>query len=155
MISFPGGSNGKVSACIAGDPGLIPGLGRSIGKENSYPPQYSYLEDPMNRGAWQATRPWDCRVRHNWATKHARTYTMLWSFLLIGDCEREKAGEGGTYFSISGMWIFTFTFSASGFVFLTLLKTQNLWDINYYKSGCLNSHRTLTVIQTTPWLFSF
>ena len=103
MLSFPGASDSKVSACITGDPGLIPGSGRSIGEGNSYPPQYSYLEDPMNRGTWQATSPWDCRVRHNQATKHVRTYTMLRSFLLIGDCEREKAREEGTYFSVSGI----------------------------------------------------
>ena len=39
----------------AGDAGSIPGLGRSPGVGNSKPLQYSYLENPMNRGAWQAT----------------------------------------------------------------------------------------------------
>ena len=48
---FPGGSDGKESACNAGDPGLIPGLGRSPGEENSYPQQYSCLENSMDRGA--------------------------------------------------------------------------------------------------------
>ena len=38
-----------------GDEGSIPGLGRSPGKENGNPLQYSYLENPMDRGAWQAT----------------------------------------------------------------------------------------------------
>ena len=51
---FPGGSDGKESACNAGDPGLIPGLGRSPGEENSNPLQYSCLENFMNRGAQQA-----------------------------------------------------------------------------------------------------
>ena len=45
----------KESACNAGDLGLIPGLGRSPGKGNSYPLQYSGLENSMDRGAWQAT----------------------------------------------------------------------------------------------------
>ena len=51
----PGGSEGKASACNAGNPGLIPGSGRSPGEGNSNPLQYSCLEIPMDRGAWQAT----------------------------------------------------------------------------------------------------
>ena len=49
--SFPGGSDGKASACNAGDPGLIPGLGRSPGEGNDNPLQHSYLENPVDRGA--------------------------------------------------------------------------------------------------------
>ena len=45
-----GGSDSKVSAYNAGDPGSIPGLGRSPGEGNGYPLQYSCLEDSMNRG---------------------------------------------------------------------------------------------------------
>src|SRR5574341_1343706 len=54
-VGFPGGSDGKESACNAGDPGSIPGSGRSPGEGNGYPLQYSYLENCMDRGAWQAT----------------------------------------------------------------------------------------------------
>ena len=43
------------SACSAGDPGWIPGSGRSPGEENGYALQYSCLENPMDRGAWWAT----------------------------------------------------------------------------------------------------
>ena len=53
-LDFPGGSDGKVSACNAGDPGSIPGLGRSPGEGNGNPLQYSCLENPMDRGAWWA-----------------------------------------------------------------------------------------------------
>ena len=49
------GSDGKESACNAGDPGSIPGLERSPGEGNSNSLQYSYLENPRNRGAWWAT----------------------------------------------------------------------------------------------------
>ena len=52
---FPGGSDGKVSAYNAGDPGLIPGSGRSPGKGNGNPLQYSCLGSLMDRGAWWAT----------------------------------------------------------------------------------------------------
>jgi len=50
--SFPGGSDGKESACNVGDPGLIPGSARSPGEGNGYPLQYSYLKNPMDRGVW-------------------------------------------------------------------------------------------------------
>ena len=52
---FPGGSDGKESACNAGDPGLIPRLGRSPGRGHGNPLQHSCLENPMDRRAWQAT----------------------------------------------------------------------------------------------------
>ena len=47
-MGFPGGSEGKASACNAGDPGLIPGLRRSPGEGKGYPLQYSGLENSMN-----------------------------------------------------------------------------------------------------------
>ena len=54
-MDFPGGSEGKASVCNAGDPGLIPGLGRSSGERDGHPLQYSCLENPMDRGTWRAT----------------------------------------------------------------------------------------------------
>ena len=42
-------------ACDAGDTGLVPELGRSSGEGNGNPLQYSYLENPMDRGTWRAT----------------------------------------------------------------------------------------------------
>ena len=55
---FPGGSEGKVSAYNVGDLGSIPGLGRSLGEGKGNPLQYSCLENPMDRGSWQATVHW-------------------------------------------------------------------------------------------------
>ena len=52
---FPGGSDGKESACNAGDLGSIPGLRRSSGERNGDPLQYSCLENPMDGGALWAT----------------------------------------------------------------------------------------------------
>ena len=52
---FPGGLDGKESACNAGNLGWIPGLGRSLGEGKDNPLQYSRLENPMGRGAWWAT----------------------------------------------------------------------------------------------------
>ena len=50
--NFP---DGKESACNAGDPGSIPGSGRSLGDGNGNSLQYSCLENPMDRGTWWAT----------------------------------------------------------------------------------------------------
>ena len=51
-LGFPGGSEVKASASNEGDPGSIPGLGRSPGEGNSSPLQYSLLENPMDGRAW-------------------------------------------------------------------------------------------------------
>ena len=48
-------SDGNKSACNAGDPGSIPGSGRSPGERKGHPLQYSCLENPMDRRAWWAT----------------------------------------------------------------------------------------------------
>ena len=52
---FPGSSDGEESASNAGDPGSIPGSGRSPGEGNGTQLQYSCLENTMGRRAWQAT----------------------------------------------------------------------------------------------------
>ena len=69
---FPGGSvskestcNAKETVCSAGDLGLIPGSGRSPGEGNGNPLQYSCLENPMDKEAWQATVHGVTRVRHD------------------------------------------------------------------------------------------
>ena len=52
---FLGGSDDKESACNTGHPGLIPGLGRSVGEGNCSPLQDSCLENSMDRGVWRST----------------------------------------------------------------------------------------------------
>ena len=74
-LVFPGGSHGKESACNAGNLGSVPGLGRSPGEENGNPLQYSYLGNPMDRGASWATVHGVARVRHNFVTKPYHTHT--------------------------------------------------------------------------------
>ena len=80
---FPGGSDGKKSACNAGDQGLIPGLGRSPGEGNDNPLQYSCLENSMDRVAW-------------WVIVHGVTnsWTRLSDFHLssVGACVLDMFG---------------------------------------------------------------
>ena len=71
-LRLPGGSDGKASACNAGDLGSIPGSGRSPGEGNGAPLQYSWLENSKDGGAW-------------WATVHGvtKSWTRLSDFTLF------------------------------------------------------------------------
>ena len=79
---LPRGSDGKASACNAGDLGSIPGSGRSPGEGNGTPLQYSCLENPMDREAWETTV-------HGIAKSRTRlsdfTFTVILKFLIIFD----------------------------------------------------------------------
>ena len=69
-MGFPGGSVVKNPPANAGDMGLILGLGKSSGKENGNPLQYSCLGNPMDRGAWWVTvHGGHKRVRNDLATE--------------------------------------------------------------------------------------
>ena len=58
FLGFPGGSDGKESVCNVGDPGSIPGLGRSPGEGNGNPLQYSFLENPHEHRSLTGYSPW-------------------------------------------------------------------------------------------------
>ena len=67
-LCFPHSSVGKESACSAGGLGLISGLGRSPGEGSGNPLQYACVENPMDKGAWQATVHVVTRIRHDLVT---------------------------------------------------------------------------------------
>ena len=73
QVGFPGGSDSKASACSAGDPGSIPGSGRSPGEGNGNPLQDSCLENPMDREAWWATVH---GVAKSWTRLNDFTFTL-------------------------------------------------------------------------------
>ena len=75
-MSFLCGSDGKESACNVGDPGSIPGSGRSPGEGSGNPLQYSCLENPMDGGAWQATV-------HEVAKSQTRLSNFTFTFIYI------------------------------------------------------------------------
>ena len=68
-----GGSEGKASACNAGDLGSIPGLGRPPGEGNGYPLPYACLENPTDRGTWRATVH---RVAMSWTPLCTHAHTL-------------------------------------------------------------------------------
>ena len=67
IMGFPGGSDVKESACNAGDLAFIPGSVRSPGRGHGNLLQYSCLENPMDREAWQAMVHWVARAGHDWS----------------------------------------------------------------------------------------
>ena len=71
--SFPGGSDGKESACNAGDLSSIPGLGRSPGGGRGNPLQYSCLENPHGQRTWPAAVHGVAKSRTWWVIKHRQT----------------------------------------------------------------------------------
>ena len=74
---FPGGSVGELSACNGGDPGSIPGLGRSSGEDNANPLQYSCLENSMDRGAWWVTVHGVTKIQTWLSVLHTHTHTHI------------------------------------------------------------------------------
>ena len=97
LHGFPGGSDGEQSACSAGDPGSIPGSGRSPGEGTGNPLQYSCLGNPMDRGtlprkshgqrSLEGYSPWGHRVRHDWATtSHTSTLQGTEAMLTSKTC---------------------------------------------------------------------
>ena len=94
-LGFPGGSDGKASACSAGDLGSIPGSGISSGEGNGNPVQYSYLENPMDGGAWQA-------IVHE-VTKSGTRLSDFTFFFLCGVAGKESAYNSGDVGLIPGL----------------------------------------------------
>ena len=77
-LGKPRWPSSKESACSAGDMGSVPGLGRSPGRGNGYPLQYSCQENPMDKGDWWATVH---RGAKTWLSTH--TYTHMVSLIKI------------------------------------------------------------------------
>ena len=82
-LGFPGGTDGKESACNAGDPGLIPRLGKSPGEGNGNPLQYSCLENAMDREAWRATVHGLAELDVTEQLTHTHTHSISFIHLLM------------------------------------------------------------------------
>ena len=95
---FPSGSDCKASVCNAGDPGLIPGLGRSPGEGNGSPLQYSCLENAMDRGAWQVTI-------HGVAKSQTRLSDFIFTFIASKRVSLSWSQKGLPYLHLQGHYI--------------------------------------------------
>ena len=122
-LGFPGGSEVKASASNAGDPGPIPGSGRSPGKGNGNPLQYSCLENPMDRGAW-------------WAAVHgAQSQTRLKRLSMLA-CIVEGNGNPLQYFCLEnprdrGAWWATVCGVSQSRTWLKWLSSRSRGGINF------------------------
>ena len=96
-MGFPGGSEDKASAFNAGDPGLIPGSGRSPGEGNGNPLQYSCLENPLDRGAWWATVHWVTKSRTR-LSDFTHSLSMCFKLMLCLACILKGILWGGYYY---------------------------------------------------------
>ena len=135
-MGFPGGSDGKASACSAGDAGSIPGLGRSPGEGNGNPLQYSCLENSMD---WEV--PQSLAGYSPWGRKELDTTEPLnflgWSQLYL----RQKK------------WIF-FEFCVCSCVFLfkkecRLSRSLIAWGEEYIPKSMLNN---FTLMKEWSWM---
>ena len=95
---FSGGSDSKESACSAGDLGLIPGLGRSPGEGNSYPLQYSCLENPHGQRSLAGYSPRGCKgldttEQLSTAQQQGLKMTCLWFSKSKLDSLPQRKGE--------------------------------------------------------------
>ena len=85
-LGFPGGSDGKESACNAGDPSLIPGLGRSAGEGIGYPLQYSWASlvaqlvknPPAMWETWVQSLGWEDPLETRKGTHWTRSSILAW-----------------------------------------------------------------------------
>ena len=88
FMGFPGDSDGKESACNAGDLGLIPGLGRSSEEGNGYPLQYSCLENSVDGVAWWATYRTRCYKESDTteclSTQEIKKYKLMYKINKLG-----------------------------------------------------------------------
>ena len=95
VMGFPGGSAGKESACNAGDLGLIPGLGRSPGEGNSYPLQYSGLENFMDHIAHGVTKSWTWLSKFHFICPLSQWYCPITSsFAVPFSCPQSFLASG-------------------------------------------------------------
>ena len=120
----------KESASNAGEPGLIPGWGRFPGEGNGNPLQYSSLENPMDRGTWQATVHVVTRTRHNLVTKpppqkihHLEIVKNEWIFSLYNIMHSATDNSKPFIESINFM-IYFFNYKL-----LEVAKFLFIWDI--------------------------
>ena len=118
-LGFPGGSDGKKSTCSVGDLGSMLGLRRDPGEGNSNPLQYSGLENPMDRGAWQATvhgvaESWT-RLSDSTTTHHRQKQSKLKNALSVVCWTRTQANSSVSQracrtkqFSFCSVWVSLF-----------------------------------------------
>ena len=133
---FPGGSDGKESACNAGDLGSSPGSGKSPGEGNGYPLQYVCLGNPMDRGTW-------------WAT----VYGAAKSWIQLSDYHYRFLScishQFSSVQSLSHVWLFATLWTAAAIALNKLFSADVLW-FPIQNTGVV----TVLVLHSCGWFIS-
>ena len=137
-LSFRGGSDSKESTCNAGDPGLIPGLGRSPPEGNGNPLQYSCLDNSMDREAWQAIVH---RVTKSWTR-------LIWSDLKA----KKKASKYGILISRIKMWL-QYSMSINMKTKSQILPVPELRFKRHFSHGSLLREHCMMAMWECPMIF--
>ena len=142
-MGFPDGSEGKASACNAGDSGLIPGSGRSPWRRKWQPtPVFLPRESP-----WTAEPGWlqsmgSQRVRHDWATSLSLSLHMTWKTLQGNDAPKKQ----------SSIFFVCFKYILAQFIYFFTLRPCSMWDLISLTSG--PTHPALEVSRECRFLGS-
>ena len=144
IFGFPGGSDGKESACNGGDPGSIPGSRRFPGEGNGLPLQHSSLEKSME--FWWAIKFVKSQtVRHNWAT-YTCSHFLAMKAAAIWEDMRSFASNNGSH--LAAGWNYLWGFKKCW----RLLPLPRDSDLTEMRSSALGFQRVFPVAKfTTPW----
>ena len=154
-LYFPGGSEVKASTYKAGDPGSIPGLGRSLGEGNGNPLQYSCLENPMLEEPDRLQSMGSRRVGHDWATSLSLSRIGEGNGNPLQCSWLEKPRDGGAWWAaVYGVaqiraWLKRLSSSSSSisilsFAFLVILCT--------YSTSAPSNQKTFIELKTVSHL---
>ena len=106
LLGFPGGSDGKESACSAGDLGSTPGSGRSSGERKGNPLQYSCVENPTERSLVRYSGKESQRVQHDWGTF---THSLNCYYYMSNSTERPTHCSLAKTRTLSNEWTVSFS----------------------------------------------
>ena len=171
-MGFPGGSDGKESTRNSGDPDSITGLGRSPGKGNDNPFQYSCLENPHGQRSLVGYSPWGCKESdmterrtllhyHSWTYQKQICKMSPWNFLQCSAAtdreereKREKAERNkfdlfSSVQSLSCVWLFVTPWTAACQTSLSITNSRSLPRLMSIESVMPSNH----LILCRPLLF--
>ena len=113
------------------DVGSIPGLERSPGEGHGNPPQYSCLENPMDRGSWRATVHGVAKSRTAWGTERAHTHPLPYTSLHIFQISFQKHK---TRAPVSGCHLWQLQTYETHHKLWNAYRERNIWNLKVFSS---------------------
>ena len=148
-MGFPDVSYGKESSHNVGDPGSVPGLGRSPGERNGYTLQYSCLENSMDGGAWQATAH---GIAESDTTEWLRTHTWKYEGTIkILSRKTWKLPNRGHWSHTTATAVKGF--SVESFHFLCVMRVWVIFKLHFFPLKVILSFQLLPISQRNNLIF--